>query len=316
MPDLAKLLRHRGLRLRAKLLAVLSACGLLLPLVAGLGASLPPTAAWLLDLAVHWQWLFLAGLLVALSLLVLGERRWALAALLVPLPWMAGMPGAPVQTGAGPALVVAGANMHLDNLDARPLADWVSRTRPDVLVVLEASDAYVQKWGLEAWFPHRIVVPRPDPFGIALLSRHPIKRHTVVDSTEATPRIEAVIDWQGTELTLVAFHPMPPISVVDHAQRNRSLGELTSRLSEVPTVIVGDFNATPWSSAFAAPQRNGFVRASGLSPTWPAAWAGLMGLPIDQVIVSRHWAVSDHAVGPDIGSDHLPVIVTLTRRAD
>jgi endonuclease/exonuclease/phosphatase (EEP) superfamily protein YafD len=81
-------------------------------------------------------------------------------------------------------------------------------------------------------------------------------------------------------------------------------------------VVVGDFNLTPYSPYFAA-----FARASGLQPargaalaasTWPgmlATWG--LGIPIDHVFVSSNANVVAHEVGPDLGSDHLPVAVIL-----
>lgn len=296
------------------LLTGLCVLGLLLPWVSALGVSLPPTLAWAIDLAAHWQWFYLIGLIVTLSVLAFADRRWALGVLLVPMPWLGGLPDAAGGVASGASFVVAGANVHLDSTDPRPLLDWVSARRPDVLVVLEVSDAYARAWSLGEQYPHSVVVPRADPFGIALLSRHPIRQQTVIEDEHDTPRIEVVLDWQGQEIAVVAFHPMPPISVADHQRRNDSLAGVVQRFADMPTVIVGDFNATPWSSAFVVPERQGFARATTLLPTWPAAWGGVVGLPIDQVIVSRHWAVAERAVGPDIGSDRFPVVVSLSRR--
>lgn len=301
------LLRHPGLQRRAKAIAVLCSGGLLLPLVSPFEASLPDSMAWGLDLAVHWQWFFLAGLALALPVLVCARRRWFMLAALLPLPWFAAMPDAVRGADGGDALVVAAANVHVDNEAPDRLVQWVGATKPDVLAILEISDTFAQRLGLDDIYPYRVVRPRGDPFGVALLSRHPVLRHVVVEEDGATPRIEAVLDWHGTEVTVVAFHPMPPISAADHGQRNRVLADIAARYADRPTIVAGDFNATPWSSAFRAPRRKGFTVASGLQATWPAPLRGLIGLPIDHVMLSRHWSVIDRAVGPDLGSDHLPI---------
>ncbi|MDA0275619.1 MAG: hypothetical protein O3A06_12010 [Proteobacteria bacterium] len=52
-------------------------------------------------------------------------------------------------------------------------------------------------------------------------------------------------------------------------------------------------------------------RASGLAPTWPASAAGLMGVPIDHLLVTCQWRVVAGRAGPNLGSDHLPVLATL-----
>jgi endonuclease/exonuclease/phosphatase (EEP) superfamily protein YafD len=77
----------------------------------------------------------------------------------------------------------------------------------------------------------------------------------------------------------------------------------------LPTLVVGDLNATPWSSAF---KGLGLKRAGDLTGTWPAA-LGAFGLPLDHVLVSTHWSVAAAHVHGGLGSDHLALIVSLTR---
>jgi len=40
----------------------------------------------------------------------------------------------------------------------------------------------------------------------------------------------------------------------------------------------------------------------------------LLRVPIDHCLVSSELAVVNHEVGPDLGSDHFPVLVTLACR--
>jgi endonuclease/exonuclease/phosphatase (EEP) superfamily protein YafD len=51
----------------------------------------------------------------------------------------------------------------------------------------------------------------------------------------------------------------------------------------------------------------------GWQPTWPTGSMSLR-IPIDHVLVEPDLVVLERQVGPDIGSDHLPVRVRLKRR--
>lgn len=256
----------------APALAVMCAAGLLLPLLTRVIGEASPTAAWALDLAAHWQLVFVAGLSICLSLTVFAKPHWGLLLFLIPLPWLTAWTTAPDRGGDGAELVVIAANVSVGNSDPAPLVDWIRSEQPDVLVIVEISDGFAKKLELGDSLSYQVVRPRSDPFGLALLSRHPIVAHQIVDDAHGVQRIEAKLNWRGNVVTVVAFHPMPPLTPADHARRNEDLAELASRLTDTPAIILGDFNATPWSSAFAAPTRAGFRLAGGYSPTWPAAW--------------------------------------------
>lgn len=79
-----------------------------------------------------------------------------------------------------------------------------------------------------------------------------------------------------------------------------------------PAVLVGDFNATPWSGVMKS------LRGEGLRPidcgapfqaTWKPFGTGLIGLPIDLAYANGGVAAARCRVGPDIGSDHAPLII-------
>jgi len=71
-------------------------------------------------------------------------------------------------------------------------------------------------------------------------------------------------------------------------------------------------NGTPWSPFF-----KDFLLSSGLrdsregfrlQPTWPT-WFPPAWIPIDHALVSSSVVVHDRRVGPNVGSDHYPVII-------
>ena len=145
-----------------------------------------------------------------------------------------------------------------------------------------------------------------------MLSRHPMQATTLRDADDIA-RIEARIDLGAACVELIAVHPMPPISPYFHAARDELLSALGDRASKnsLPMLVVGDLNATAWSSAFAGLAQRGLQRAGDLRPTWPDAGRGWFGIPIDHVLASGHWRMRGSQVGPDLGSDHRPLLARL-----
>lgn len=211
-------------------------------------------------------------------------------------------------------LKIVSANAHLDNTDATRLHDWMISVSPEIVVVSEVSLGFGKQLDLMLEYPHRIIRPSHDPFGIALLSKLPIKDSSVIKDNEDIPHISATLMMGDQPIKIAAIHPMPPLSPEYHQARDKNLSALArnSMAGGVPAVIAGDFNATPWSTDFAELDKLGWHRASGLRPTWPFWGRGLFGIPIDHVIASSQWRLLGNTVGPDIGSDHYPILVRLS----
>lgn len=313
LPDKPKPNRSALWARRVYTLALLCLFGLLLPLLSNLLADSTGTLAWLIDLASHWQWLFLLGLVVFTGLAYWGDKRWAVLLLALPLPWLTASAPAPTGEPQAATFSVASANVNLHSRNTQALATWLAQEKPDVVVLLEVSPAYAAGLRTLREYPFQRIVAQDSPFGIAVLSRHPLQQVEVIEDAQGIAHIEAQLQWRGLPVGIIALHPMPPLSPRYHRVRNAKLTALAKQAasSAIPTVLAGDLNATPWSSAFSGLAQLGLRRASGLAATWPAVLQGVLGLPIDQILVSQHWAVVARQVGPQLGSDHLPVLVRL-----
>jgi endonuclease/exonuclease/phosphatase (EEP) superfamily protein YafD len=128
---------------------LLTAClaGLLLPLVTMHLAAYPAgMIVWLIDLASHWQWLFLLGLVYSCMIAMRKNIRWGIVLLALPLPWLTATQPAPSAGMGSPSpekiLSIATANVHLDNRSAKALGQWTDQASPDVVVLNEVSPAY------------------------------------------------------------------------------------------------------------------------------------------------------------------------------
>jgi endonuclease/exonuclease/phosphatase (EEP) superfamily protein YafD len=279
---------------------------------------------WLLELFTHFCRHYAVALVIG-AVFCAATKRWWLAAIfglfatlnlaqIVPLyiPTHA-------QAAGGRTVRLLLANVHVHNRDRQRFLQLVRDVSPDVIIVLEVSDAWRRALDtLAAEYPQRVIQPREDSFGIALLSRLPAEDIEVREIGPAeVPSVLALIDCgDNAGFQLVGTHPLPPISAEYATLRNdqlRDVGQLVGTLPR-PTVLAGDLNATSWSPFFRGLVADSGLRDSrigfGVQPSWPSR-STTIGIPIDHVLVSSEMTVERRAVGPDIGSDHRPVIIDL-----
>ena len=119
---------------------------------------------------------------------------------------------------------------------------------------------------------------------------------------------------------------VPTVRAFDPRLRDAQVAELTDYLGTLsqPRLVVGDFNASEWSYTHTLLTRSlhdSFAEAGrGFGHTYPShvAWGdwrvSLPLLRIDYVLHSAELTALAAAVGPDGGSDHLPVVARLAFR--
>ncbi len=152
-------------------------------------------------------------------------------------------------------------------------------------------------------------------YGIALFSRIPFEAASIKSIGKAArPSLIAKFNINGQRFTLIGTHPRSPLVNADANDRNEQLGALARFISSQPgaTILLGDLNATPWSPFFRDLLAKTGLRDSrkgyGLQPTWPVGFPPLW-IPIDHCLVSSNVVVHHREIGPDIGSDHYPVLI-------
>jgi len=118
-------------------------------------------------------------------------------------------------------------------------------------------------------------------------------------------------------VALLAIHPLSPSSEFRAEQNDRQLLFATEWAAgqDGPTIVVGDFNATPWSFPFrrlvSSTDLSNSARGFGLDLSYPADGNLLLRVPIDHLLFSDGLAVVDRRLGPAMGSDHFPLTVDL-----
>lgn len=297
---------------------------------------------WLATVLLYGpRWVMLVPvMLMALAAVVFSRRSLvplSLAAILIAWPIM----GLTVhlkqpQKTDGPILRVLSYNVHEGHINTELFVRFLKENSVDLVALQEQS--------------HDKPLPRPQGWyeyhdnGLAVLSRYPLQ---FVKLVQVLPPGEK---WPGTTLlhtTVTTPHgkvafcslqlPSPRFGLLSLADkhtvfrpsRNNTLEKQTRErwlLSQetaryiaqisIPALVVGDFNTTPdsplfrdvWSGAV-----NAFsVAGSGYGWTQRVAVHGLpFGARIDHILTRNGLQPLMCEVGPDFGSDHLPLIADI-----
>jgi endonuclease/exonuclease/phosphatase (EEP) superfamily protein YafD len=211
-----------------------------------------------------------------------------------------------------------GQSRDLEAFDA-----YVAAVSPDVVMLQEAREARLRKtiladYPFHVFEPGLIIASRfrpapPEAAGSPFLS--------ILDS-RAFLRLPVVMRAGGLDqvVSIYDFHPTSPRMHDGEARRRTDYAAITGALRQEdpdrPLIVAGDFNAVPQEEivldlaavaglsffdggTLATPTR--FAREFGL-PAW-------VGVPIDHVAARGPFRLVSRTVGPDLGSDHLPVVV-------
>jgi endonuclease/exonuclease/phosphatase (EEP) superfamily protein YafD len=283
---------------------------------------------WLLDLFSHFRVQYLLGLSCLGLVLLIGRRRKTaiaclMAALLnamVVLPLFFGeevLPTSPTKT-----FRVLQLNVNTQQGDPQRVLQLIDEVDPDFIVLEELNRHWIQQLSvLETKYPHSLVSPREDNFGIGLYSKWELLDQQIVEFGSAeVPSAFADLSFEGIAVRVIATHPLPPMSAINFQLRNEQLAKLAEAVdSGTPTLMLGDFNATPWNYFFRNLLKESGLRDSsrgfGIQPTWPS-FSRLLSIPIDHCLHSEQIVIVGREIGPDVGSDHYPVIVEFTLKSE
>ncbi|WP_298962624.1 endonuclease/exonuclease/phosphatase family protein [uncultured Roseibium sp.] len=136
--------------------------------------------------------------------------------------------------------------------------------------------------------------------------------------------LSLTLDTGDTPLQLVVIHPDSPRTEPRWQNKRDYLDELDEVIERLRNensghiLAIGDWNSSPWSGRFQET-----LIANKLATAYPGGWPRntrfffdyrlhkILGAPVDQFGASSDLQVVDVTLGPDIGSDHLPLIVEL-----
>jgi endonuclease/exonuclease/phosphatase (EEP) superfamily protein YafD len=324
----ANIARAKTIRSRLESASRLGAALIAVSLILATAASWLGAWWWVPALISHFRPHLASASLACLLLSAIARRPVVFAACVVLLV----VHGAPLLPYLGIAsearalppanLRVLTLNMHSESTDPAALRRLIETERPDLVALTEMPN------DLDALVSEIAVLPRyrtgrmtASPFAVAFFSRWPVTRSQVErGSGQPWPVLAADICdtevWQGC-LRVIALHSARPFGL--GAQQQKLQLEVAQRLAasaeDRRVILMGDLNLTPWAPRFSELLTGGDLtdtgRRRGLWATWLCRLP-FVGLFIDHVLVSPTILARDNRLGPDVGSDHLPVIADLT----
>ena len=278
-----------------------------------------------LDLLAHFR-LHLLLLVPAALWVALMVQNWAAVlrlatAALFALAGLAPVWEPVVLSADGKPLTVMTANLNYLNNDIELARAALLKADPDVLVTHE-TDKAVQAGltSLANHYRYRLALPTPRKrMRTVIWSKFPMRDGQLMleDAVEPTGAMAVVELAEGREVVVMGLH-------LNHAGR-RNQGVQIEAVADLlenrpyPRIVMGDFNATPWSWAMV---RLAELSRTRLLPGYRVTWRGeypsklgllpaVLGQPIDHILVSPGIGLRRVETVFIPGSDHLAVKAVL-----
>ncbi len=299
------------------------AAALVHPIASALGRQL-----WIADLISHFQAPAFVATVLACVMMIVARRRWLALALAVlaltqvfPLMRFSGSNPVLPDPASRERLRILMANVLFENESYDGLLRLIEKEDPDIVALVE----YTTSWqtglaSVRLKYPYRREYPaRAD--GLALWFR---ERPLAIDPPELLvqdrhPVMNARFEFAGRERRLWLVHPTSPLNVRLWESGHAEMDAIARRIARDPgsLIVIGDMNSTEGSAHF-----RDFLRVTGLRDSrlgfgrqgsWPTDMP--YRIAIDHAFLSDDLAVVDRRLGPDVGSDHFPLILDVAPAA-
>jgi endonuclease/exonuclease/phosphatase (EEP) superfamily protein YafD len=168
---------------------------------------------------------------------------------------------------------------------------------------------------LAAEYPYRLDRASGLASGTALWSRYPV-RETEGAGT-ANESLSGVVDVDGTEVRVLVVHPRTPVFNLDGWRHDLADIALTARVTDLPTVVIGDFNASWWHPEYRQLVRTADLRDAhqATGDVWTATWPTDRWFPafvrLDHALVTDDVAVRSTGDFGIAGTDHRGITVVI-----
>lgn len=280
---------------------------------------------WRFDVVANFPIQYAIALLITAILLYKDKKRlWsAVSLILAMINLIIIVPFLPVKqnTKSNDSFRVMLINVNTSSGKPEKVVKLIKRLSPDTVVLEEVDGNWISAIkAVSNDYPFQITAPRDDNFGIALLSRVPIRNQKILKQGFADiPTVYAELETNSVTYKIIGTHPLPPASSEYAKDMHSHLDELANLIPKIGgnIILVGDLNNTPWTYRFRRFTRNsGLKNASswhGINPSWPS-FAGPFGIPIDHCLYRGDIQPISIFKAGNTGSDHSSIIADFTAK--
>jgi endonuclease/exonuclease/phosphatase (EEP) superfamily protein YafD len=213
---------------------------------------------------------------------------------------------------------VASVNLLYTNPDVDAVADLLVDRDADVIVFTEYTEEHHARLldsALVSSYPHRLVRPGPAALGVAVWSR--LELDVRDGPATVNHNVDVLVDGPDRPFRLLGVHtPTPVYDFQPWLDDLATIEEAAHGRPSIPTLVIGDFNASYWHPAFRRILDHGFTDAhiaagDGFSSSWPAGAAVPAFVRLDHALTGFGLVSTSVDDFPIPGSDHTGFEVTV-----
>ena len=217
------------------------------------------------------------------------------------------------------------ANVLITNKKSEKFIEILSKNNPDMILAMEVDTWWVDQLAyLKQNYPHSILRPFDNAYGMALYSKFPLSETEVQFlSHSKVPSFNTMVTLpSGKKFKFNGVHPVAPFPSDKYPENIGEQGEDQKEEVELakvgkivaknalPSIVAGDLNDVAWSNTSRLFGQSGNLKdvriGRGLHNTFDAE-SIIMRWPLDHFFVTKEIAVLEFKRLPKFHSDHFPL---------
>lgn len=266
---------------------------------------------WFFELWTHYlHYLFLLTLVSSFFFIMKNQIRLGIGVLVFTM--ILSLPIAPYfphKSSTAGELKILASNVYYQNTQIDDFFKKIDILKPEIFIIHEASDMW-QRMERPPGIKFMSQTSTSGPTGILIGS-------SLQGSFREVPiGPQMALEFKTKHFRILAVHPLPALNAKWATHFKESYEDLiaySNNHQDLPLMLVGDFNAAPWSPPIQNLLNTGLAdarRGYGLKATWHST-NPFFQLPIDHALLTSEWTTKNFDTIPVEGSDHKAIWIEL-----